>query len=213
MDGFDIRLLARRAEEADRGRDADGSAWRKGSVLAEKRFRIRRPHSETLFPVKNTSFERRGWESEALWYVEPLNIEECNEQSLKEVVLAHVNKDLDALQFLWNKSTPRRGKVPRIAANMVRKQIVAGLLHTVCRLVVCEANEKKGEEAQIDPDNGSATDVVLNLLEDVLSEEEQRKNVQLMVEYPEEVERKLQHHVGCGDAFDESVERDLREVM
>lgn len=106
---------------------ADVTAWRPGSVLDERSWIIKRPTTRTLLPVENTSFESRGWDRNALWFIEFQDLASPQETRPEEYLQIHLNKDLPALQRLWAPSA-RRDPARRVVAGITQLTIAGSIL-------------------------------------------------------------------------------------
>lgn len=206
---IEIRLAA--VLNNQRGSTNSEAAWREGSLLSDRTFVIRRPVSESLFPVHNTSFAKREWDQQALWYVEYDSPEDAHQLKPSDVFSVHLNSDLDALNHLWLKSTPRRGSIPRVMANMVRKTIVAGIIGDVSIATLGRFQRLREEYPDVNPEPESTVDLLLKFLKEKVG-----KPTDDILEMAAADEGKLraaiQDIVGCGKAFGSEPLTVIRDV-
>lgn len=185
---------------SQRDRSSSNAATREGSLLAERTFVIRRPISESLFPVKNTSFKERDLDQQALWYVEYHSPEEAHQLRPSDVFSVHLNSDLEALNHLWLKSTPRRGSIPRVMANMVRKMVVAGIIGDVSVALLGRFYRMREDDPDLSPEEESTVEMILNFLETKVGKPVD-DILYMASENEGDLRAAIQHAVDCGKAF------------
>lgn len=107
-----------------------GRAWRRGSLLSERRFVIVTPASASLFRVDFTEFSKHGWNPDALWHVDFSQLEAVAELSPEEIVEVHLNAELPVLATLFQAKATRMPKLSSVAA-VVRPLVTAEILFDV----------------------------------------------------------------------------------
>lgn len=194
-------ILNRRQKRA-----AVGRAWRAGALLAERTFSIHLPRTASLFNVENTSFKERQWDPNALWYVRFRDLPAAPEARPEEVVEVHLNKDLEALQFLWSPGATRRGPAIRVGANMVRQLIASEILAEIAVAVLADFRRVRRDDPEAEPADLSLTKAVINALSELSLPTDGL--LDLATEDPGELRRRIQHMMGVGRSFGAQPYRD-----
>lgn len=207
---FSLRLAIALAEQRDRAA-ANGTAWRRGSLLCEKAFVIRRPTSTSLLPVRNTSFAAQGWEPSAIWYVQWHDLQAPHEASCEEALEVHLNKDLPALQALWS-SSARRNPSRRPTANMVQRTIGAAILAEVSVAILGKLFDlRSGGTGEVDIADESIAGALLANLTDALNTTRDHL-IELAGQKPGDLTRRIQALVDCGKVFGVDALHDIDAV-
>lgn len=181
-------------------------AWRAGALLAERTFSIHLPRTASLFNVENTSFAERKWDANALWYVRFRDLPAASESHPEEVVEVHLNKDLEALQFLWSPSATRRGPAIRVGVNMIRQLIASEILAEIAIAVLAEFRRVRRKDPDAVPADISLTTAVINALGELSLPMD--RLLELAADEPGELRRRIQHMMEVGRSFGAQPYRD-----
>lgn len=112
-----------------------GRAWRLGSSLAERQFRICVPTAASLLRVNWTSFAEKGWPSAALWHLQIRSVEGLLDALPEEVIEIHLNKDLPVLVELFSAAATRNANLSPTAA-VLRPLVAAEILYDIVLAVL-----------------------------------------------------------------------------
>lgn len=187
------------------------AARRPGSILCDKAFAIRAPQSKSIFKVENTSFSLKGWEP-AIYFLDITDPIGAMTDPPEDVLEVHLNKDLPSLQYLWTRAATQHGPATRVAANMIRKTVLASVLADMAIPVLAAlCQDSKSEEAVLPPEPGSLAERLLQTLCKLLRLS-QGALVTLANDRPGELRRRIQGAVGVARAFDQDALSALREV-
>jgi hypothetical protein len=186
------------------------SAWREGSILAQRAFALAFQGYASLFRVSWESFKDRGWEPSALWHVD-FRISEAFDESIpEEAVLVYTNRDLPALNYITSTSALRHPKIGLLAklvlrfiAAMAIADIVVPVLLDIARRI--ESGELRGDDIDVDSLSGR---VLSTLREGNLSQDEA---LRLARELPAELRERIQGMLKLGASLDYSALTRLRE--
>ncbi len=198
-------------------RDADdsGRAWRPGSILAERRYRIVPPASASLFQVNFTDFESRGWDNRSLWRVDFRALESCDEAPPEDTVEVHLNKNLPLLYALFSATATRNPKLSP-SASLVRPLVTAEILHDVCCRTLQHLAKYRGSNEDdyqspvevVQP--GTLADRVLLALEGQAAIPP-AEAIRLAAEDPETLKNRIHGMVAVGRAFSQEALDRMRQ--
>jgi hypothetical protein len=180
-------------------------AWRKGSILSERSYKLIVPTAQTLFQVDWTAFEARGWPADALWSIEMMGLEDSYDSSSEDLIKVHLNKDLPALVDLFSAAALRR-PASSAAARVLRPVVVAGILADVSVEVLRTLNTLGTKKEDLEERSLAAR--VMSVLEGQGLTMPQA--LSLADEESHLLRRAIQGAVGVGKAYDERMFERLR---
>jgi hypothetical protein len=203
------RLVLRLVAALKTGRQLGGRAsvaWRQGSILAQRAFVIG-PAPDTLFKVHWSPFAERGWEKEAISYVELRDPRLLGaDVEVDEVLQVHLNSDLPLLVAIWKAGATRDTRYGPFVASF-RPLVAAELLHELAVVVTRYVAGLRKVEADYDLEDldpaSFAARVLTGLARALGSSKEEL--FQEAMEDPERLRVRVQDVVGVGRGFTRTV--------
>jgi hypothetical protein len=203
------RLVLRLVAVLKSGRKANGnrdSAWRVGSVLAQRVFSLG-PAPDTLFKVHWSPFAERTWEKDALSYVEVRDESLLgSDVEVDEVVQVHLNSDLPLLVAVWKIGATRDIRYGPFAASL-RPLVAAEIVHEIALVVARHVAKLRESDAEFDLESMDPASLAAKVLGGLSRAIETPKEAlyQEAIENPARLRVRIQHAVGVGRGFSRAV--------
>lgn len=184
----------------------DGVASRQGSVLAQRAFAIG-PAPDTLFKVHWSPFGERGWDKDAMSYVEVRDESLLGaDVEVDEVAQVHLNSDLPLLVAIWKIGATRDTRYGRFATS-VRPMVAAEILHEFALIVGRHVVKLRESEADFDLESLDPSSLAARVIGGLsraigMTKEELFRE---SVEEPTRLRMRVQDVVGVGRGFARTV--------